>query len=83
VFAVEQHGRLVFLPFPDDDDALHGHRANELAHGVDRCTVRPDLVPTPHPAARGHGGGFGHPHKLEGEVAVGSLPPAGGDVCGL
>ena len=71
LLAVVEHGRLVLLALADDDDALHAHRADQRAHGVDRRAVAAVLVAAAHPAAGGHGGRLGHPDQLEGQVAVG------------
>ena len=70
LLAVEEHGRVVLLALADDDDALHRHRRDQGAHGLDSCPVRAVLVAAAHPATAGHGRGFGDPHQLEGKVAV-------------
>ena len=92
-FAVEEHGRFVLLALTDDHDAVHGHALERDAHGVDGGAVGAFLVPPTHPAGAGHGGGFGHPDDVEGEVAVGVaghvghggtvvVPPAPGGTIG-
>jgi hypothetical protein len=73
VLPVEEHRGLVLLALADDDHAVHRHGGDEGPHGAHRGTVGAVLVTAPHPAARGHRGGFGHPDEFQGEVAVGSL----------
>ena len=38
-FTVVEHRRLVLFAFADDDEAVHRHNGQLVAHGVDGCTV--------------------------------------------
>src|SRR5699024_5768913 len=70
LLAVEQHGRLVLLALTDDDDALHRHGADELAHGVDGGAVAGLLLTVTDPTAGRHGGGLRDPDQFHCQVAV-------------
>ena len=70
LLAVVEHGRFVLLALADDDDALHRHGGDQLAHRVDRGRVGPVLVTASDPSARGHRSSFGDTDELEGEVAI-------------
>ena len=76
LLAVEQHGRLVLLALADHDDAAHGDASDELAHRVDGRTVAAVLVAAADPPPGRHRRGFGDPHQLHREVAVGGLAAA-------
>ena len=71
--AVEQHGRFVLLAFADDDDAVHRHRGEHGAHGVDGGAIGAVLVAAADPPGGGECGRLGDTHQFEREVAVGLL----------
>ena len=71
--AIEEHRRVILLTLADDDDAVHGDTADELAHGVDGSAIGPVLVAAADPAGSGHRRGLGHSHEFEGKIAVGRL----------
>ena len=71
LLAVEEHRRLVLLPLADDDDAVHRHGVEHVAHRVDRRLVGRVLVAAPDPAPGGERGRLGDADELEREVAVG------------
>ena len=73
VLAVVEHRRLVLLALADDDDAVHGNRLEDDAHGVDGGAIGTLLVAPPHPAGGGQGGGLGDADELQGEVSIGGL----------
>ena len=73
LLAVEQHRRFVLLALADDDDALHRHRVEDDAHGVDRGTVGAVLVALAQPAPGGQRRGLGDADELHRQVAVGGL----------
>src|SRR3954447_6591417 len=75
LLAVVEHRRFVLLALTDDDDAVHRHGGDELAHGVGSGCVGAVLVAPPDPSPCGHRRGFGDPDQLEGEVAVGLFGP--------
>ena len=70
LLAVEEHRRFVLLALADHDDAVHRDRVEHEAHRVDRGAVGGDLVAAPDPAGGGQRRRLGHPHQLQGEVAV-------------
>ena len=74
LFAVVEHRRVVLLAFADHHDAAHGHRVDQLAHGVDGGAVAALLVAAAHPATCRHRAGLSDSNELEGEVAVGGFP---------
>ena len=71
LLAVEEHRRFVLLALADHDDAVHRDRVEHEAHRVDRGAVGGELVAAPDPAGGGERRRLGHPHQLQGEVAVG------------
>ena len=70
---VEEHWRLVLFTLTDDDDAVHGHRVQHVAHGIHGGPVGPLLVAPAHPPGGGQRGRLGDPTEVESEVAVGYL----------
>ena len=70
VLAVVQHRRLVLLALADHDDAVHADGPQHVVHAVDGGLVGGVLVAAADPARGLHGGGLGHAHELEREVAV-------------
>ena len=67
---VEQHWCSVLLALTDDDDPVHRDAADQCSHRVHCGTIGAVLVSTANPTGRGHGGGFGDPDELEGQVAI-------------
>jgi hypothetical protein len=72
-FAVVKHRRFVLLAFSDHHDAVHRHGREDESHGVDGRAIGRFFVASTHPTGGGHGGRFGHPDELHGQVAVGRL----------
>ncbi len=68
--AVVEHRRLVLLAFADHHDAVHLDRVENGVHAVHRSLVGRLLVAHPEQAGGGEGGGLGHAHELEREVAI-------------
>jgi len=67
---VEQHRSSVLFALTDDHDPVHRHTADQCSHRVHCGTIGAVLVSTANPTGRGHGGGFGDPDELEGQVAI-------------
>src|SRR5919106_5634428 len=74
--AVIEHGRVVLLALADHHHPVHGDRAQDRPHGVDRGLVDRLLVAAAEMARPPDGRRLGGPDQLEGEVAVGVGPDA-------
>ena len=73
LLAVVEHRRLVLLALPDHHHAVHLDRLEHEAHAVDGGLVGRLLVSHAHQRRGRQRGGLGHPHELQGQVAVGPL----------
>ena len=70
VLAVVEHRRLVLLALADHHDAVHRHRLEHVAHGVDRGLVGSLLVAAADHPSRGQRRRLGHPDEFEGQVPI-------------
>ena len=77
LLAVVEHRRLVLLALADHDDAVHRHRVEHLAHGVDGRLVGALLVAAADHPRGGERRGLGDAHQLQREVAIGLLARRG------
>src|SRR4029077_7882438 len=61
---------VVLLALADHDHTAHLDRGDHRPHGIDGHPVGSVLVAAAHPSGSGEGRVLGHPHELEGKVAV-------------
>ncbi|MBG9886996.1 hypothetical protein ABE10_10650, partial [Bacillus toyonensis] len=71
-FAVEEHGRVVLLPFADHDLPVEVDGAEKGAHGVDRSAVGLLLGTAADERDGTDGRGLRRTDELQGEVTVGA-----------
>src|SRR5574337_1991817 len=67
--AIEEHGRLGFLAFTDDDHTVDFDRPEHPTHGMDGRLITRVLLPAPHPSSCGQRGGLGHADQLKRKIA--------------
>ena len=68
--AVVEHRGFVFFAFAYHHDAVHRHGVQHGAHGIHGCGIHGVVVAPPHQSRRCEGGGFGHSHEFQSEVAL-------------
>ena len=69
--AVVEPRRFVLFAFTNDDDAVHLHGVEGLAHGIDGDAIRGVLVAPAHKAGGRQRTGLSHADEVKGEVSVG------------
>jgi hypothetical protein len=70
LFAVVQPRRFVLFALTNDDNAVHLHGIECLAHGIDRYAVSGVFVPASHKSGRRQSTCFCHSNEIECKIAV-------------